>query len=176
MKIQTGFIFIFTLCITAIMSVLLLATMQNVLLYQRASNQQEEVHFRFYKLEHSAHKLINVPLKKIPRCILKQDLANKVIGQAKKSSCRIVMDKMVYHYLIEDLGEYPCLVSGPQGNLKSTHHFRYTLLLPSDNPVMILQIRVIRPAKFFNCIKQAKYVALGISSWRYINTKGNRKM
>jgi len=171
MKQQQGFIFIVTLYITAIMSLLLLSSMQHVLLYQRAVNKQEEERQRFYQLEHIARHLIHVPIDKLHQCIIKSNSANQVIQQViKKQGCSFVVGMATYQYLIEDLGEYSCLVSLHQEVLKSTHHFRLTLLAPSDTeyPSSLIQIRVIKPATSLSCVHKTKYVALGISSWRYL--------
>jgi hypothetical protein len=153
------------------MSLLLLASMQHVLLYQRASNKQEEGHQRFYELEHIARHLIDAPIDKLQACMIKQNLANKALQQVKdKGRCTITVKKNNYRYLIEDLGEYSCLIGLHKGAKKSTHHFRFTLLslLDKNPPSLVVQIRVIRLAKSFSCTKNVKYVALGISSWRYI--------
>jgi hypothetical protein len=169
--VQKGFIFFVTICIIAVMSLLILASMQHVLLYQRASNKQEEGHQRFYELEHIARHLIDAPIDTLQACRVKQNLANKALQQVKdKHRCSLTVKKNKYRYLIEDLGEYSCLVGLHKGVKKSTHHYRFTLLSQLDNnhPSLLVQIRVIRLARSFSCAKNIRYVAVGTSSWRYI--------
>lgn len=153
MNSEQGYILILTLCITALMSLLWLSNMQHLLLFQQASNRAEEQHQRFYQLEFLARSLIKMPLKKHSGC--RFDLNNY---------CEIKLQDQQYQYQVEDLGEYPCLVTQKNGKLTSTHHYRFTL---KDNR-STLEIRVMKPSTLPYCDQKIKPVIAGISSWRFL--------
>jgi hypothetical protein len=172
MKQQQGFILILTLCITAVMSILLLISMQHGLLFHNAANRKERSHQRFFQLEYAARKLIQATKSEVADCWYQHDLANLVIQQLiHKKGCKLTIEKMNYQYSIEDLGNYPCLITLHRGSTKATHHFRLTLLIEAseDYPSSLVQIRVIKPSKQIKCVGKKKMVSLGISSWRYFS-------
>ena len=94
-----------------------------------------------------------------------------ILQVGKNPSCSFNAKEQQYHYLVEDLGSYPCLVAQHQGRLSSTHHFRFTLLAQQtqEHPALLVQIRIIKSAKLLFCANEVTHVALGISSWRYLD-------
>lgn len=161
-----GFIFLMTLSLLTVISLLLLSCMQHTALYQRAVGTQEMQHQRFYQLEHGVRQLTQSVYK--PPCLIKKEEVNQVLEQLveHQKSCSFRVGHDHYHYRIEDLGSYPCLLAHQQG----THHFRLSLALIAgdNNRISILQVRVIRRAHTAICAKDARQVHLGISSWRYL--------
>lgn len=167
---EKGYIFAFTLCIVSLISVLVLSSMQQMLLYQRAMNKQEQAHQYFYDLERIIHYLIALPEKERISCVQHQDSANEVLHQVlKKEGCALKTDKANYHYVIEDLGNYPCLMINDKTTIKATHHFRFTVAQDKPlQPSSIMQVRVIQPVPLLQCDSEVRYVDAGISSWRYL--------
>jgi hypothetical protein len=167
MKTQ-GFVFIMTLCFTAVLSMLVLSSMHQVLLYQQAANRQEQVHRRFYQLEYTARALIKAPPKAWSKCRISQNKANKVMQQVRANQgCTLAVGETTYKYLVEDLGPYPCLVTK---DAQATRHFRLTLLahFGEESGDSLLQIRIIEPVdEPIFCDRTPKTIATGISSWRY---------
>ena len=172
MKPQQGYILILTLCISAVLSLLMVSSLQHVLLYHNAANRQESSHQRFFQLEYAARKLIKVTKKERDDCFYQHNLANLVIQQLiNKKGCKLTINTTNYQYLVEDLGEYPCLVTVYRGNHRATHHFRVTILAEStqDKPSSLIQIRVIKHSRQIECLGKRVNVAPGISSWRYFS-------
>jgi Tfp pilus assembly protein PilX len=172
MKSQ-GFIFILTLCITTVMSLLVLSGMQHVLLYQRAASKQEKLHQRFYQLEHTARGIIGATEHTWANCMYLQNSANQVIQELiKKNGCSLRLGDSKYRYMIEDLGTYPCLVNYAQETPKATHHFRLTVLgyFSEEEGVSAVQIRVVkRSSALLFCDRKVSMVNTGISSWRFLS-------
>ncbi|KTD31702.1 hypothetical protein Lmor_2578 [Legionella moravica] len=168
-----GFIFLMTLCTLLVISLLILTNMQHVLLYSKALNRQEYQHQNFYQMEDILMWLTEIQTQHIDKdCFISEKGANKVIGQlVRDDGCLVDGDTLRYRYLIEDLGDFPCMVVEKKGKLLSTHHFRITLLQRSDehNPASsVLQIRDIKAIASASCQGEAHRVSAGISSWRYI--------
>jgi hypothetical protein len=173
MKKFNGFIFLMTLCTILVVSLLLLTVMHHVLLYGKAINRQEIQHQRFYQLEdtmlHLAQQKTNMIEK---QCIVDQKNGNKVIEiLVKKEGCSLVNGDIQYQYIIEDLGEFPCLVVRQNEQTNATRHTRITLLQSADeiHPVTsVLQVRNIKKITPLPCQSEVLKVSSGISSWRYI--------
>lgn len=176
MKYQQGYILILTLCITAVMSLLLLSSMQHSLLYFNAANRQENSHQRFYQLEYVARKLMRHADKNhTTHCWYQHNLANLVIQQlVQNKGCKLTIDKTNYQYIVEDLGTHPCLVTLQNHRTQATQHLRLSVLAEASEgyPASLVQLRVIKPSKPIKCVGKKKIVALGISSWRYFSDVG----
>lgn len=168
----SGFIFMLTLSVIAIISLLLLSAMQQLMLYQRSASTRNLTHQGLYQLEDVAGQLIN--LSRIDKaCVKAQDKANGIMQVLlHHKGCLFVSGQSHYRYLFEDLGDFPCLVEAQDGVLRSTHHLRLSLLLVSDDdmPPKVLQIRVIQKGVRATCLNTPHEVHLGLSSWRYIST------
>lgn len=171
MKKEKGFILIFTLCITALISLLVLSSMKNLMLYQRATTKREMEHRDFYQLEGIARQLIHASKTRLEPCSYHQDQANHSIMQLiEKQGCQLTIQKRIYWYLVEDLGIYPCLMIVSAKSLYSSHHFRFTVLTPAtpEHKASLVQLRVLKLAKLQQCSESISYVNPGISSWRYL--------
>ncbi len=162
MKTEQGFVLILTLCFISIISMLILSSMQHVLFYLRMINHHKEQQDHFYQAEIIIRQLATNPVA--TKCLSPEIGANKVIASLMNSHC--IKDN--YPYIIEDLGEFPCLVSKKTEHLVSTHHFRISLMVQNHG---LLQIRTMQPTAQNNCRKQPKYITSGIHSWRYLVDK-----
>jgi hypothetical protein len=171
-KQSSGFIFLMTLCVILVISLLLITCLHHILLYHKALNQRELQHQHFYHLEDLAVELARASrVTNAESCIEHGDAANKVIQRLiDGQGCSFTDGQARYRYLIEDLGDFPCLVLSLQKH--ASHHIRITLLLLADdeNPASILQLRFIKPSAVIHChcAGEVRVVTEGISSWRYI--------
>jgi hypothetical protein len=170
MKRCEGFIFFMTLCIMTVITLLLMTCMHHVLLYHKALNEQELQHRNFYQLEHIAAQLVTKPdflSRKI--CIEFGDSANEVLRHLiHNKGCVLSLGSTNYRYLIEDLGEFPCLVIKKGQQRRATRHLRISIIGGEGND-SALQLRFIKPAAVSECIGQERIVNSGISSWRYLS-------
>ncbi|RUR19289.1 type II secretion system protein [Legionella sp. km535] len=162
-----------TLCTLLVISLLILTNMQHVLLYSKALNRQEYQHQNFYQMEDILMRLTEIQTQHIDKnCFISEKGANQVIGKlVRDDGCLVDGDTLRYRYLIEDLGEFPCLVVKKEGELRSTHHIRITLLQRSNehnSAISVLQVRDIKAIASESCQGEAHRVSAGISSWRYI--------
>lgn len=168
----SGFIFMLTLSVIAIISLLLLSAMQQLMLYQRSASTQNVTHQGLYQLEDVAAQLIHASGID-EACVKSQDKANDIIQLLlNHQGCLLVSGQIQYRYFFEDLGNFPCLVEAQDGLVRATHHLRLSVLLvpDDDKPPKVLQIRVIQRGARATCHKRPQDVLLGVSSWRYIST------
>lgn len=173
MKKCNGFIFLMTLCTILVVSLLLLTVMHHVLLYGKAINRQEIQHQRFYQLEDTMLHLAQLKTNMIEKkCIVNKKNGNKVIELLyQKEGCSLVNGDIQYQYIIEDLGEFPCLVVQQNEQTSATRHTRITVLQSADemHPVTsVLQVRNIKKITPLPCQSEVLKVSSGISSWRYV--------
>lgn len=172
MSTQRGFLLIFTLCFVSLISLLVLSSMNQVMIFQQASAQRELVQQDFYQLERLARSLINAPKARLKSCMFAQDLANSSINSLLQGQgCRFNLKKNSYFYLIEDLGVYPCFIVINESIMYSSQHFRFTVLSAATEKhgASLMQLRVIKPIKLQSCNAPVHYVNSGISSWRYLS-------
>lgn len=169
-KETSGFIFIATLLMTTVISLLVLACMHHILLFHQAVNRQEERHQSFYQMENIAMQLARASLHNLdPKCLRKMDEVNRVIQMLKSNNgCSLTVNKYHYRYLIEELKDNPCLIVNIKQNYFSTHHRRVTLfLVNTESSGALLQIRYITPIAIFPCFGELREVKEGVSSWRF---------
>lgn len=153
-----------------VISLLVLARMQHLLMYTKGVSRMIRQHQNFYQLESEALRMLNHSLS-YP-CVRKQNAPNSVLeALRKKKGCHSRTNPAVY-YFIEDLGIIDCLVNRPNDKLVSTQHWRYSLMFFEEKqPAFAVQLRVINPAQEMLCKQKMQYVSLGIGSWRYRNMK-----
>lgn len=168
-----GFIFLVTLLIISVISLLVLTSMQHILLYYKAINQQEGLHRSFYKLEAVALELgqRNCSMQKY-NCVVHEDAPNQMMRNVlEHQGCSFENGALHYQYLIEDLGDFPCLITRFNGKKLATHHTRVSVVhVENGAPVALLQIRLIVSGKPANCLSKERFINLGLSSWRYFPT------
>lgn len=130
MKNESGFIFTVTLLMITVISLLLLASMQHILLYHKVINRQEESHKNFYNLEHVARQLSQkYEVLLAPNCVIKEDSQNQILHKLlHNQGCSLSNDGLQYGYFIEDLGDFPCLVVLGNNQMYATHHQRLSVV------------------------------------------------
>lgn len=173
MKKDNGFIFIITLLMITVIILLVLASMQHILLFYKIINRQEESHKNFYNMENTARQLVQKNLTSFtPICIIREDSPNHLLHQViHQQGCSLVSEGLKYGYLIEDLGEFSCLVARIKNQKYATHHRRLTIVqLDKGNPLSFLQVRLITAAGPANCVAKEHIIPVGISSWRYLSS------
>ncbi len=163
---SSGFILLMTLLIILVLSALGLTCLNQVLLYHKALNSMEVQHERFYQLEHFALELARMSSSSVKECVIYKDIANGVIAQLRKQKgCLLSVSGDKYRYLIEDLGDFPCLKVHKSSHNEATHHIRVTVM---SNNNSILQIRYLTPTHSQKCIGTVQFVTPGIKSWRLL--------
>lgn len=168
---MVGFVFVFTLLITTVISLLVLTCMQNILLFQHTAIRQEESHQSFYQMEKLALELVQESInKRGSSCETPLDDENQVIDQLKSHlGCRLLVGHYQYRYVIERLNHDACQVIRKKNHYFSTRQHRVTLLLENTNQAgTLLQIRYIEPMRFLPCQGVLYEVKEGMSSWRYL--------
>ncbi|MDR3501469.1 MAG: type II secretion system protein [Legionella sp.] len=167
---QQGFIFLIVLLITAVISLLVVSSMHHLLFYFKVTNHQEALHQRFYQLEAVARQLAQKPPSS--GCIRHQDLANHALNTLlQHQGCSFNDGELSYQYVLEDLGTFPCLVVYEQGQKRTSHHQRISVVLMEEGvAVSFLQIRSISSSTIAHCAGDERLVRLGMSSWRYLGS------
>ena len=141
---QTGFIFITTLFMISILALLILSLMQSIFLYAKTSNQRINHHQALYQLENVALKL-NV--KQTSHCVIFNpdfSLPKKLLRDQR--GCDWVEAQVIYHYIVSDLGVYPCLYIGSN----ASHHWLVSIV-SSLEPSILLQVRFAMPENKVEC-------------------------
>lgn len=169
MKQEKGFILIFTVCIITLVSLLVLSSMNNLLLYQRAASKREMMHQDFYQLERIAWRLIELSPRHFESCTYQGEHA-RMRQLLEQKGCSLKIKGRIYRYLVEDLGLYPCLMIVKEQALHASRHFRFSVLASptQGHNAALIQLRVIRLAPAQVCSESISYVNQGISSWRYL--------
>lgn len=171
MKKYKGFIFIVTLLMITVISLLSLASMQHILLYHKVINRQEESHKNFYNLE-AVTKQLSQKYMLLPvfDCVHQEDSPDHALYKLlHHQGCSITNEGLQYQYLIEDLGEFPCLVALSKNRKYATHHRRLSIVqLEKGNPLSFLQVRLVSLGGDPNCLTNEHVTPLGVSSWRYL--------
>lgn len=168
MKKQQGFIFLMTLIVVAVISLLVLTSMQHILLYHKAINKQEELHQNFYQLEAIALQLSRHAMFGAD-CVGHKDAANQVMQKLlRREGCSLREGVSDYQYFIEDLGAFPCLVVQKNGLRRASYHRRVSVVRMDEGyPVSLLQVRFITAGAVMKCEAKARVIRSGMSSWRY---------
>ncbi|KTD06407.1 hypothetical protein Lgra_3184 [Legionella gratiana] len=172
MKKEKGFIFTVTLLMIMVISLLLLASMQHILLYHKVINRQEESHKNFYNLENVARQLSKKYVTSSTlNCVIKEESQNQVLHKLlHHQGCSLSHEGLQYEYLIEDLGEFSCLVAWSKNRKYATHHQRLSIVqLDKGEPLSFLQVRSIAVGKLANCFVKEHIAPIGISSWSYLS-------
>lgn len=170
-KQYQGFIFVMTLITTAVISLLVLTSMQHILLYYKAINKQEQLHQSFYQLEEVTLQLARSPVASVDAgCVTHTDSANQVMQKLMhREGCALQKAAFDYQYFIEDLGEFPCLLVYEQGQKRATYHRRISVVQMEEGyPASLLQIRFITKGSILKCDRKEHSIGLGVSSWRYL--------
>jgi hypothetical protein len=172
MRESDGFIFIMTLIITSVVSLLVLTCMQHILLYQGVMKSLELQHQNFYQMEALAQQLLSVKHVQVNKaCVVPEDNPNDLMHKLMRSDgCSLELYSEHYHYFIEDWDGTDCLVINIKGVQYSVHHRRVSLIHTTKNglPRSFIQLRGISAIKLLPCQGIVHEVLVGVSSWRYV--------
>ncbi len=152
------------------MTLLVLSLLQGVFLYIKLNNQVVKNHKNFYQLEAMAYKLA---MKKdglaSSDCIMTETNPNQIVDLLlAKQGCTLTDNNQNYHYLIDDLGLYPCLQVQEDKTIYSSHHWLISVatFLPHQ---AILQLRIAKPDRAITCERpEVHIINSGVISWRYL--------
>jgi hypothetical protein len=158
-----GFILLTTLLMMMVMSLLLLTAMQQILLYAKALRIEDAAHNKFYQLESMTHQLVAKGA-----CVKPAFDVNAILSYVANRGCIVQEGKHKYRYIIEDLGNFDCLMVKVKKNMQATNHRRITVMLDEKAPRRFLQLRIITQASQASACEGEWYaIKEGVSSWRY---------
>ncbi|WP_133127050.1 hypothetical protein [Legionella nagasakiensis] len=164
---KNGFILLTTIVMVSLLAFLVLSLMQGVFLYSKTSAQLVSNHQEFYQMETVAYQLaFRQEWFSVPDCIVENSGWNRMENALEKSHCRIVLEGKDYHYLIEDLGEYPafCILTGSK--MAGSHHW---LLNVINHQGDLLQLRIAKTSVSQLCDSSSEQtIEEGVISWRYL--------
>ena len=166
-----GFILVMTLFTISVISLLILACMQHILMYYKGINQLEALHHTFYQLDSLAMQLSDTKSKALDaRCVVPENSPNTILQRLRRyEGCSLEIDGHHYRYFVEELGDYPCLIAIHEGKKVSTHHRRISVLALGDKrPDSLVQLRSIEAIKYQVCEGKERILSLSVSSWRYL--------
>lgn len=164
---QSGMVLFFTLMLLSILSVLLLAQLSILLAHQKSMNQIRQRYETQHALETFAQGLLSeASLSWKTSCMVSGDrLPNSIPEKlAKHGGCVAHQGRYAVYFLMESLGDFPCVQVIDKGLPYSTRHWRLTVL--TDN-AEALQIRLVTPITYLACPSaDVSLVREGIISWR----------
>lgn len=161
----SGFILPTTLIVFALISLVVIANLGQIVLYQKVVSERKVTHHQFYALEHLAVQLMTnlTQLSCKQSGMVNHDVAIEILIHGQ--GCLLKDRQVSYHYLIEDLGVYPCLAIIHQNKEEASHHYRLTVL--QDDTIKWVQIRVASLGGRSDCLGAKKRILPGALSWRY---------
>ncbi|MFA6301796.1 MAG: type II secretion system protein [Legionella sp.] len=165
---NSGFILVMTLLTVAVISLLVLSSMQHILLFHKAMNTLEQHYQHRVQLESIGMKLLQKNAS--TSCVASWDFANKSMQKLLNyEGCRVEDSTARFLYIIEDLGEFPCLLIREKNKVYSSHHKRVSVLLLNEEgrADSLMQLRYISAINYLGCTEEEQEVRPGISSWRY---------
>lgn len=156
-------VLLFTLMMIVVCSLLILTQLQAVFIHYQTMHALLHERQAFFNAEKVARKLAflkNIP----PKCLYLNQDPNELL-QAVNKGCLYVEDGALYHYVVEDLGDYPCLRVHTGSQDSGTHHRLLTLQAGHD----ILQLRVGVAAQIGVCEHVSiQWIREGLLSWRFL--------
>lgn len=158
---QQGMVLLVTVSMIVISMMLVLSLMQSVYLYLNVSNQFVVNHQMMYQLESIAKQIA------LSSCVVADRRPNQLLAMVKHhQGCSVRVGNHLYHYVVGDLGVYPCLLIA-SGNINySSHHWLITIS-SDERPYHLLQIRKAKPAGESTCDSPLGHlIKAGTISWR----------
>lgn len=163
MKHAAGFILFVTLVMIFIVSLLVGSAMQQLVLHQSHLARLKMRHQEFYQMERMALDLV---AKWHPSA------CNAAEGDVQQTlehggGCLLESGRDEYRYLIEDLGDFACMIIPVEGGYMASHQQRITLRAVTSGHWLYL--RFATPIPPFEC--EGRFIAIrhGVLSWRFIS-------
>lgn len=169
---EQGIAFITTITLIAAISILVISLMKDVFLYSKSSKQLAVRNEQFYLLEYVANAIAGQIPNLKSKCIIKDATPNNALDQLNTKGCQFQIKDYSFHYLLSDLGEYPCLQLNDHGMMVSSHHWLLTI---TQDKTMHLQLRLAYPTISNQCEShEAKMIVQGKQSWRLLFSSSAR--
>ncbi len=125
---DAGIVLITTLILIGLLALLTLSQLQILLLNYKVLNLASEQQKDFLILEKAAKQLLKqIDRKAHGACSVSKNESVNLDFLFEKQSCPLVYEKQQFHYLIEDLGVFPCLQIKQDKQIYSTRHFRLSV-------------------------------------------------
>lgn len=163
---EAGIILLSTICIMAVMSLLIVTSLQQQVLYARVLGRLQAHDKDLYHLEKLGLKLLAM---KRNACLIKSVPGENVWAQMPIKGCSVEQADRHYQYLIEDAGIFSCWMINTKDGLKASRHFRL-LLRQSDEEGRehYLQLRDIQAVESLEpCEDEKQIIQGGIHGWQY---------
>lgn len=169
---KTGYTLIMVLLVNLLLSLIILSGMQTLFLYGKMSNQVLISHQQFYQLESVASILVerSAEANISSNCIVNAEESAHLRGGLflHQRGCSIVVNRQRYHYVLMDLGLYPCLSILSRDTLYSSHHWLINVVM-AGKLQQSLQLRLALPEKKIDCMLPIQHIInAGVISWRSI--------
>lgn len=146
--------------------------MQHLLVYYKAFNGIKEEQNQFYQMESVAMKLLEQANTTLDlACIKPEDNPNDILLRLKNNeACTFTKGNVNFRYLLEDLGEFPCLIIRKKEKQYASKQIRVSIMEGKNTHQSgaIMQIRRIISTVESSCA-QGIAVEEGVISWRYLS-------
>ncbi len=164
MKRQHGFILMLMMVVTALISMLLVVSTQEVLNYRKVSQHwfqrlHDERLFEAWGLKNAMSPLLS--------CMTNDGNPKTIFEKTTTGGgCIQALPEATIHYVYADLGDFPCLqIKSNQKNWVS-HHWLMMAYFESAYTQMRLQIRIATLGdKQLLCAQQPQFIKTGLVSW-----------
>ena len=156
-----------TIVMIVVLTMLVLTLMQAIFLYIKVNHQVVRKHDALYALETVAYSLMISEKNK--ECLVHIEDPNQVIEQlSHQLGCVIHDNGREYHYLIDDLGVFPCLQIQLDEKIYSSQ--QWLISVASSPPQQeIMQLRIAKPVMAIACDQgDALQINRGLMSWRRV--------
>lgn len=166
---QQGIILFSTVCMIALLSLLVLSQLQLFFLEFKAFNQVARQNKTLKNIESVSKKLLADTGVWSKKCLIQAMNSPLLIEKLQANEgCLYRENGIDYQYVIENLGMFPCLQSRVNAVLYSTQHWRFTIIEKTTNQ-LTLQLRVATLKAYLACeTGEVSLIKPGIISWRYI--------
>lgn len=157
-----GMILLTTIVMISILTMIVASLLQSVMLYIRSANQA----IRYQKVFHQLEAMTkNIDLSH-SNCTVYNKNPNQLIAMLRMhQGCLVTDNQLSYEYLIEDLGNYPCLPIVIDKQHYSSRQWYVTV----STPELMLQWRLAQVGSLSDCKGiTSKPIHAGVMSWRKI--------
>ncbi|MDF1757134.1 MAG: pilus assembly PilX N-terminal domain-containing protein [Legionellaceae bacterium] len=143
-----GFIFITTIVILLVLTMLVISIQNSLYLHIKLTNNLINSHKSFYATEELAVKISNnIENYLMPSCI--NDNLDMNIKKIEKGGCVLEDKERKYNFLIGRIGDYPCLQIKVGDILFSSTH--WLIVLAPLGEERLMKIRVATPNTSSSC-------------------------
>lgn len=166
---DTGFVLLTTLLIMMLMSLIVATQGQLIFMQLKSLNRLRQHTYDSQQLETAAGKAINYFSNNNYSCLVNELSSKEILTKLQsKKGCMLTYNHINYYYIIETLGNFPCINAYVNAKKYSTKHWRLTITQVNLNK--LLQLRIATLINSLPCIAHQKItIKPGIQSWREID-------